>query len=334
MPTRDTTETRTVTLVDIPLVKRLSESGTVLDSELCFTHDATGSQSAGLITLLLPYRGVYTLVTRADKRHVVGQFRQHEDQPCARITYLAPALEEGEDDTPWLHMLDAMAAEAGRRGAHMLTAEVEETAALFKTLRTASYAIYARQEIWQRLPGERIERSARELELTTTSEADLHGIYLLYGNIVPKLVQPITELPRENEGFVYRKDERVEGHIGITEGRTGVYLTPHLHPDVFSEAPDIIAEAVNRIERCERVPVYVRVRRYQDWLDDALARMGFMICARQAVMVKHIAAGVRSAAFRSLSEALESVPSTVKPPTSGITEVLEEVYEQGGWIAG
>ena len=88
-----------------------------------------------------------------------------------------------------------------------------------------------------------------------------------------------------------RRDDRVEGYIGAVDGKMGVYLTPHLHPDVFSEAADVIAAAIAKVERTGKVPVFVRVRRYQDWLDDALVDLGFTICARQAVMVKHIAAG-------------------------------------------
>lgn len=320
MPKGDTAETRAVTLVDVPLVKRLSESGMVLDSELRYTQDATGAHSASLITLLLPYRGVYTLVTRAEHQQVVGQFRLRQDDAYAQIAYVAPAPADGEDDTAWLHVLDAMAAEAGRRGAHLLTAEVEENAVLFRTMRLANYAIYARQEIWCRLPDSTMDYHPRhEVELTPISEDDLNGVGLLYGNVVPKLVQPVTELPGVDEGFIFRKDDRVEGCIGLAEGRTGVYLTPHLHPDVFSEAPDIIAAAVAQVARRGKVPVYVRVRRYQDWLDDALEKSGFEICARQAVMVKHIAAGVRPTAFTSLREKLEAVPAPVNPP-SGITE--------------
>ena len=260
------------------------------------------------------------MVTRTENQQVAGQFRLRQNDAYAQITYVAPAPQEGEDDSAWLHVLDAMAAEAGKRGAHLLSAEVEENAPLFKTMRIASYAIYARQEIWCRSPEEATAYEPRHtVELTHTTEDDLAGIYLLYGNIVPKLVQPVTELPGEGEGFVYRRDDRVEGYIGVVDGKMGVYLTPHLHPDVFSEAPAVIAAAIAKVERTGKVPVFVRVRRYQDWLDDALVELGFTICARQAVMVKHIAAGVRAAAFTPLRQRLEAVPSPVKPP-NGITE--------------
>ena len=94
----------------------------------------------------------------------------------------------------------------------------------------------------------------------------------------------------------------------------------HLHPDVFSDAPMILASAIALAERSTKVPVYVRVRRYQDWLDNALVDLGFEICARQAVMVKHITAGVRSATFAPLHRQLEAVSSPAKPPTNNSTD--------------
>jgi hypothetical protein len=326
MPNRDTAEVRAVTLVDIPLVRRLSETGIVLDSELTYTQD--GSHNSRLFTLFLPSRGIHTMVARAEKRQIVGQFRMRSDVTFAHIAYIAPALEEGENDTLWLYILDAMAAEAGRKGAHMLTAEVDESAVLFKTLRLASYAIYARQEIWRMLPEDRpADVRADEIDVTETTEADLQGIHLLYGNIVPRLVQQITHLPGVGEGYVYRTEERVEGYVGVAVGKIGVYLTPHLHPDVFSEAPDIIRAVMRRVARNHKLPIYVRVRRYQDWLDDVLIDLGFELCARQAVMVKHIAAGIRSAAYTPLSQVLESVPSPAQPPPSGIDRSIQDFNE-------
>lgn len=321
MTLRDTSETRAVTLVDIPLIRRLSERGTVLDSEICFTRDAGGPQAARFFTLLLPYGGVSTIIARANQQHAVGQFRMDTDEShLAHITYLAPNLEADEDDSAWLHLLDAMAMDAGKRGAHVLIAEVDELAPLFITLRTAAYSIYARQEIWCRPPGEQT-LSWQPVELTEVTEDDLGEVHALYGNIIPKLVQQITYLPRPRSGYVYRDGDRVEGFVGVAQGKQGVYLTPLLHPDAFRDAPAIIAAAASRASRSASVPVYVQVRRYQDWLDRALTETGFTLQARQAVMVKHIAAGIRSAAFAPLPGMVEgAVPSLGKPPGKGIMD--------------
>lgn len=317
MPNHDV-DTRAVKLVDIPLVKRLIEKGTILDSEIGFTRSAEGPNSALFSNFFLPQRGLHTLLSRCDSQQVVGQFRLRQDETQARILYLAPGLEHTMDDTAWLHILDAMAAEAGRRGAHMLTAEVNEYLHLFQTMRVSGFSIYARQEIWQRMPDEPL--AIDPVELTEESEADAHGIQLLYSNIVPRLVQQVAGPPSFSKGLVYRHKERVEGYVAISEGKGGVYLMPYLHPDVFSAAPAIIAAAMNYTNRAERLPAYVCVRRYQDWLEDALVDLGFEPHIRQAVMVRHISAGVRQASFARLAKTLEAMPNTVKPPT--ITEPI------------
>jgi hypothetical protein len=319
-------ETRAVTLVDIPLVNRLVEYGVVLDNEVSFTRAGGSPSSALFSSFFLPQRGLHTLMAKADSQQVVGQFRLRADETHARIVYIAPALDYGVDDTAWLHVLDAMAADAGKRGAYMLTAEVDEGLDLFQTMRISGFSIYARQEIWQRHPDEPLPTPDLCARLTRESEADAHGIQLLYSNIVPRLVQQIAMPPGHSSGLVYRKNDRIEGYIALTEGKSGIYLMPYLHPDVFSEAGAIITAAINHADHPDRVPVYVCVRRYQDWLEDALNDLGFEPLTRQAVMVRHIAAGVRSTSFASLAHRLEVAPSPIKPPT--ITEPVIDHMSQ------
>jgi hypothetical protein len=85
---------------------------------------------------------------------------------------------------------------------------------------------------------------------------------------------------------------------------------PYLHPDVLGrEATAIIAGVIAQCSRAERVPVYVCVRRYQDWLAESLNYMGFEAWTQQAVMVRHIAAGIRYPNFVPLvQKTLDAVP--------------------------
>ncbi|HLV34517.1 MAG TPA: hypothetical protein VKY59_05365 [Spirillospora sp.] len=320
---------RAVKLVDIPLVTRLLESGVMLDSEQAFTGGVDFNSSGLISSFLLPHRNLYTLLSRSGKQTVVGQFRVRPDRHQAHITYIAPCLEDEQDDTAWLHVLDAMAAEAGRRGAHMLTAEVDEDLTLFETMRVAGFSIYARQEIWLHMPGELPQLPVDKVDLGEETDSDAHGIQLLYSNIVPRLVQQVAAPPSRSSGLVYRKHDRVEGYIAVSEGRAGIYLLPYLHPDVFSEAAAILAAAIEQARRShERVPVYVSVRRYQDWLEDALVDLGFEPWTRQAVMARHITAGVRQAAFAPLSARLESLPTPLKPPTATSKPIVEKFNEE------
>src|SRR5687768_17389509 len=100
MPSR-TTVTRTAKLRDIPLVKRLADKGTVLDSELGFTRAAGGPNSAVFSSIFLPQRGLLTLISRSHTQHVIGQIRLKASEHLAQIVYMAPRLDDNTSDTPW-----------------------------------------------------------------------------------------------------------------------------------------------------------------------------------------------------------------------------------------
>lgn len=309
-------EVHAAKLVDIPLMRRLAEKGLVLDSELCYTGEATvGLQNLGFSRILMPPRGLHMLVGRAGKQHVIGQFRLKPDDHLAQMVFVAPTLEPDMCDTAWLALMDAMASESGRRGAHILTAEVDEGSPLFLTMRQSGFAVYARQEIWRRHAAEEtLPKFRLSGELVEETEDDQMDIQLLYSNIVPRLVQAITVPSRDSKGLVYRKAGRVQGYIAVSEGKSGIYIMPYLHPDVLGhEAAAIIAGVIAQTSRAERVPVYVCVRRYQDWLAESLNRMGFEALTQQAVMVRHIAAGVRQASFAPLVKSLDAVPQVTSP---------------------
>lgn len=298
-----TTDTRTMSIVDLPLIRRLTANGTVLDSEMGLTRDARGPNSLLLSSLLFP-RGVYTMVARSETQPVVGQFRYRPDEQIAHIVYIAPSLGDDTEDTVWLSILDAMAREAGKHGAHSLVAEIEITSNLFETLRTARFATYARQVIWRH---EAIQEAITEsiVELEEASDSDQVGVMALIANTVPTILQQVAAPPSDMEGLVYRQDGRVEAFIGISEGTEGVYLLPFIHPDMIEKAAELIALTIAQIEATRKVPIYVCVRSYQSWLHSALEELGFEEWVEQAVMVKQIAVGIRHTGF-------ERIPATGK----------------------
>jgi hypothetical protein len=339
MPTHET-QTRSVMLVDLPLVRRVWDKGILLDSELAYARAAGGPQSAILSSIILPQKNLHTLISKCDKQSVIAQFRMKPDDQLAQIVTIAPTLEEEtEDNTVWLHAIDAMTTAAGKRGAHMITAEIDERSAMFTTLRRAGFAVYARQEIWRREPGHPLPPAISPAALTEETDADAMDIQLLYSNIVPRLVQPFAVPSSDSEGLVYRQGGRVQGYIALSDGKYGIYIMPFLHPDIlFSEASAIIAGAIAHSAKAEKLPVYVCVRRFQDWLEDGLAVLGFAPISQQAVMVRHIAAGVRHPVFAPIAHTLEVIPNTVRPPTSRIGD-LSDFYGPGvdndtEWNAG
>lgn len=326
MSSRDT-DARPATLVDIPLVRRLTERGVVLDSELGFTREPNGPNGAIFSSILLPQRGLYTLIARSDKQQVVGQFRLRPDDQNAHIVYIAPGLDfDDVDDTAWLQILDAMTREAGKHGAHSLIGEVNESSVLFETMRTSGFAVYARQEIWLRHPGD-YAPSEKQVDLTEQTEADLPGIQSLLMHTVPSLVQQIAMPSGDMRRLVYRKNDRIEAYIAISEGKHGIYIIPYLHPSISGDAAVILETAIKLCNRPSRLPVCICVRRHQDWITGTLAGIGFDAGPRQAVMVRHITAGVRYATFPPIEQELKV---TVKPPTRPLRQsVLDPIIMSG-----
>lgn len=304
------TDTHSMKLVDIPLMLRLKQNAIVLHSELGLTEDARGQNSALLSSILFP-RGLYTLVGHSETQDVVGQFR-YRDDVNAHIVYLAPALNDDDDDTVWLHILDAMAQQAGKHGAQNLVAEVEVSHRLFETMRRAGFAVYSRQQIWQHNPLDD-DTGAPCLTVTEETNNDQIGIASLLGCTIPRILQTVMGPTSDMDGMVYRKDGRIEAYIAHSEGKHGVYLIPYLHPDVLDEASDIIYSVIHSIERTRKVPIYVSVRGYQGWLENAMLDLGFMPWLEQAVMVKHLTAGIRQTSFARVHLGATGVKSSVTP---------------------
>lgn len=321
MSIRDT-ETRAVSLVDIPLIQRLSDKATALDSELGYIRDIHGPSGAVVSSLLLPQRGQHTFVARTSRQQVIGQLRLREDCSHAQITYIAPSPQADTDDTAWLRILDAMTREAGKNEIHALMAEVDESSYLFETLRTAGFAVYARQQIWRRQPGT-YPRRARQVPLVPFDEVDPHGVQVLLSHIVPPLVAQISTPPSDSSGgssWVYRVKDRVEAYIYVSEGKYGVYVIPHINPEILEDAASILESALARIPSAQRQPVYVCLRRHQDWLKSTLEDIDFEPGPRQAVMVKHTTARVRQTSFAKVRHGLRAMTSIARSPAEPISQ--------------
>lgn len=315
-----TTETRQITLVDLPTLRRLSSQGVILDSEIRVLQEDYGAYSAFLSSKLFN-RGTYTLVSRSASQEVVGQFRYRTEDVNAHLVYLAPLLENSQDAHGLgLHLLDGMAKEAGKLGAHALVAEVDAHSPLFELLRGARFACYMRQVIWRHDPVH-----ARVLvPLTEECGNDQIGIMSLICHTISPLQQAVTAPPNDMQGFVYRHEGHVEAYIAMREGKQGVYLLPYIHPKLLPQASAIVETAVAYVAKSTKLPIYVNVRSYQAWLSDALSDMGFTPYAEQALMVRHIALGVRPNGFARVAVQGNLETANVAPPYWSVVQHDDE----------
>jgi len=285
------TESRAMTLTDVPMLRRYQGRGVILDTELHMTHDLSAGPTSYLSSLLFN-RGIYSYLARTGSDEVIGQFRFKGEDVNAHLLYVGPNYDD-VSETAWLALMDVLAREAGRLGAHALTATIDVNSPLFEIMRRTRFACYMRQRIWQHAP----MQAEAVLPLTEETSSDQIGIMALMCHTIPTLQQSVAIPAGEGQGLVYRVQQQVEAYVVFTEGHHGVYLLPFIHLDVVPQAQAILRSAVALIPAAARVPIYVGVRSYQGWLDRVLEEMGFNPVAEQAVMVRQIAAGVRHVAF-------------------------------------
>lgn len=316
-------DAHTLSLTDIPRVLRLAENGIVLNARIGCTTAASGPNGA-LLESMLPRTSRHTLVARYGERIVVGQFYIADDEKNAHIVYLAPRIVEGEDDSAWLVVLDAMVREAGRRGAHTLKAELSEDSPLFITLRQSGFAVYARQQLWVHRPQDGTLQSDSDVTVVPATESDQTNIAGIYARTVPSLLQHVGAVPDLN-GYLFYDNGLLLGYIHVTAGRDGLYVMPYLDYNLSADrAAQVIVAAAVQIPRINKRLLTVCIQRHQGWLGNSLYKMGFLQGAKQAVMVKHIAAGVHSPEFAPLKTKLAA--GNVPHKTERIPEVRIDVH--------
>jgi hypothetical protein len=296
----DQNDAHTLTLTDIPHLLRLADDGIVLDTRLrCTTHSAANGR---WFSSMLPHNSRHTLVARRNAQRVVGQFYITPDRSSARIVYLAPHLQPEADDSAWLLILDGMVREAGKRGAHTLVGELDEDSTLFITMRQAGFAVYARQQLWA-FPPTIATHLAGAFDLQPTSEADSVHVMLAYQRSVPSLMQNVLPAPQP-DGFLYRERGHVVGFVNVTEGRDGVYVVPYMDHRMTADPAEVLLATLALVPRVDSRPTTLRVQRHQGWMGATLSAAGFIEVAQQAVMVRHIAAGIHTPGFKSLERKL------------------------------
>ncbi len=285
---------------DVSLVRQLSEQGVCLDSIARLTREGQPLTNA-ILAYLMPGAGAPTLIWKDNGHAGFGQLRHRPGEEIARALYIAPAWSAATPNPAWLPLVDRLAVEAGERGGHHLIAEVDELSGEFEALRLAGFAVYARQTIW-RLLGE-VAVSVPELSVRPAAAMDAIAVSTLYTNLVPRLVQQVEPPPKPGRGYVFERGGEVIAFLDVQRGPLGIWVEPYLHPEAFEHSDAMLHSALHLLASNNRVdrPLYVCVRRYQDWLQDILQSANFECVGSQAVMVKRLVARVTEPVLKPLT---------------------------------
>lgn len=247
-----------------------------------------------LMTQLHPARECFTAVLEPNQGppRLIGQTVYRPGQRAAQISYLLPGNGGGLPEMPGL--LEGLAWQAGRWGAQMLLADVDERSPFFEALRRAGFSVYAWQRVWQ-LPA---PCTAGHADLwRISSGVDALAAYGLYQGLVPPMVQRAESFPRAPGArcahLACRQGGELLAYVEVIEGGQGIFLQPYIHPQA-EQVRDLL-DGLAGLPRWQGRPVYLAVRSYQAWLEPLLDEMQAAAAARQALLVKYLTAAERLA---------------------------------------
>ena len=282
---------RSLGIRDLGLITRYRHRGLFLDSVPTLTWGREIVPMGALLSTFSSLTGIFTSLgpSQDGQLPLLGQVAHSSGSPHAHFTFLAPT--ESLDSSAMPELLEHLIAQVGSRGAHSLTADVEEEGPAFVALREAGFGIYARQHIW------RLNKigavSTAESRWRFAEYADEMAINLLCTSLVPGLVQQV-ESPAWNglRGYVLYRQGELLAYVDVRSGPRGKWLQPFVHMDA-KDIEDDLTMLVSLLRPSGRLPIYLSLRSYQNWLDVLMKQLGAQAGPRQAVMVRRTARRVK-----------------------------------------
>ena len=286
---------------DLPALHRYRHSSVFMHSSLLLTRGPMLIPGA-LLSFFTPAMGIFTSISNHNgdtDQTLIGQIIHAADSQYAQLTFLAPESALDSDGLPPL--IDSLASRVSERGAFRILADVDEHSKAFESLRESSFAIYARQRIWQLKNQDFGE--PKSMCWRAATDHDLIGVRSLYYNLVPGLVQQVEPFPTDRlHGLVYREGDELLAYVELKYGHRGIWAQPFIHPDA-EEITDPLINLLQNLPYRRSRPIYLCIRSYQAWLEQVIENLGAIASSRQAVMVKHLAVpqkAVRSFALPAL----------------------------------
>lgn len=308
--------------MDLALVSRLAKSQFLMDATTALARGTNPLEAALLTVVPLSDLGLPTLILKNDTHGYLGQIRHRTAERLAQIVCLAPVPNDFDEEVHWLTLIDGLVEVAGKRGAQFVRAEVPESETIaIQLLRRTGFAVNTRQTMYRytsQIPLYPIP--PRQVRLRHATDRDTNQILALLGKLIPSLVHQSVACSEQEHfsGFVVESldTKRLVGYLDVIEGKVGLIIRPFLHPDIFGEeASRIFAEAIRSLSKAERLPVYISVLSFQDWLKAPLEELGLDVSESYAILMKPIVARVRqtdeivqsarSALLNSLVSAIE-----------------------------
>jgi hypothetical protein len=305
---------RSLDILDLPLIARYRNDALTLDSTRALTRGHPLG-AAGLLAYVNPARHMYGAVANGNGNEtaLIGGVIHTRGDTYAKLLYLAPASRLDHAALPGL--VEHLVEQVGEWGAFHVIAEIDETSDAFPALRLAGFSVYAWQRMWD---VSELSASTGANHWVRARSVNRPGLQSLYHQVVPQFIQPVEPLPKNLHGLICDGD--VKCYVTLAEGVQGIVISPLIHPEA-KDVDEKLSSLLNCIPNRRGRSMYLCVRSYQAWLENALEDLGARPAPRQAVMVKHLARLIKD------EQTVPAVPSRVSVQPSRVSRFQPRNYE-------
>jgi len=223
-----------------------------------------------------------------EKEKVIGQIHQSPEMTSAHLNYLLWI--QDSDPGGMAALLEELIRQAGHWGAKQVVADLPIESALFAPLRQAGFSVLAKQRVFRcHLPNK--EEHLHGTGWRIWNHGDINAMRRLYLTLVPPLIQPIEPLTRRNRlGLVYYdENEALQAYADLVYGPRGAWVLPIIHPQIELNLTELLAQMLLDLPELNGRPIYVTIRSYQPWVENALSQLDADEGSEQALMVRYLA---------------------------------------------
>ncbi len=309
-------------------VYRLQRKGISLDLQRSITQPSKPLLEAWLAFLTQHEMGrpTYVLTDLQDGEGFVQvRFRPH--QAAVDVSFLAPALDEGDASSVWARLLDGACIEVAARGIQRVFANLPARGAETDLFFQSGFMLYASEDIYRLARPSGSMHSDELPGLRAQRPEDWPSIQRLCVAITPQRVRQAeggisiaAGVAKNSQHYVLpgKGDDDLLAVVSISTGTQGRWLRLLVHPDARDVTDGLLRRALAMTIRHPPHPVYCNVRQYEGGVRTSLEAAGFEHVADRALMVKHTLAWSKTP-VTELATALK-----------GSAEIAPPAYHIGG----
>ena len=185
--------------------------------------------------------------------------------------------------------LEGVIKQVGAWGTKQVVADLNISSEDFTFFRRAGFSVLAKQRVYLCHPLKR-KQNLSQRSWRTWSSVDIPGIQRLYSAIVPPLLQSVEPLTRrEVLGMVcYDEKDDLQAYADLVYGPVGVWVLPMIHPRTSMNTAELLGQLLQDLPEINHRSIYLAVRSYQPWVEEALKKTNSNPGPEQALLVRYL----------------------------------------------